>query len=240
MSTNISRIYPPQKRINLIIFTFLLWLLLVYLVIWPWIHKLDKFNTTTFSILAHTSALIWWIVLYWAFHHLSYQVFSLFKNETASQQTNVTLHSIALLYPTCDDFVEECCQSCLEQDYEHFRVIICDDSKSDKFKRVIDRFINANPSKCSVIRRENNKGYKAGNLNNAISNYVNEDWICIVDADQYLPRDYLSKLVKQIPKEESEIAYIQAANDILINNKSSYFQKALSNETHMTFGHKGG
>ncbi|MEZ4688148.1 MAG: hypothetical protein R3B47_19425 [Bacteroidia bacterium] len=41
---------------------------------------------------------------------------------------------IAILYTTCNDFVEASARSCMEQDYPNFRVYLLDDSASPEYQ----------------------------------------------------------------------------------------------------------
>ena len=206
-----------------------IWSILVFVVIWPWIHQFDRLDLTL-SVLAHISAAIWWLALLWALHHLGFQIGGLFSGKrTSTSKTNSRSPSVAVLYVTCDDFIPECCQSCIEQDYENFRVLICDDSRMPKYKEMVRRFYTEHASRCSLITRSTNKGFKAGNLNHAIGNYVTEEWILLVDADQLLPKNYLSQLVAKLPDtDDAAVAFVQTAHEAIVNQESSHFQVALS------------
>lgn len=104
------------------------------------------------------------------------------------------LPSVAIPYTTCDDFEHQCCQSCLDQDYSNCRVIVCDDSEEDKYKSFVKEFCSRRDVQCILVHRPDRQGYKAGNLNYAISNFVKEDYdyILLVDADQSVPRNFVT------------------------------------------------
>lgn len=222
-----------HKKPHVILCSVIVWGVLVIGVIWPWIHQLDRLDYA-FSILAHVSAAIWWSVLLWALHHLAFQLAALFSKKTVKPRTSSRLPAIAVLYTTCDDFNPVCCQSCLDQDYENYRVLICDDSKLPKYKSMVRNFCAEHPSRCSLITRSGNQGFKAGNLNHAIENYAKEDWILLVDADQLLFSDYLSQFVARLPDENSNVAFVQAAHEAIakaehsFREESSPFQISLS------------
>jgi cellulose synthase/poly-beta-1,6-N-acetylglucosamine synthase-like glycosyltransferase len=135
---------------------------------------------------------------------------------------------IAILYVTCDDFVESSCISCLQQDYKMINVYICDDSKKSEYKEIVARFCANNPD-IHLIKRPIDKGFKAGNINYAIKNFVQEEWILLVDADQYLPSNYVSQFVHKLPG-DSGVAFLQGAHEAQITSSSSIFQKVLSIE----------
>jgi cellulose synthase/poly-beta-1,6-N-acetylglucosamine synthase-like glycosyltransferase len=216
-----------KKQPYIVLMPFVLWCFFIC-ILYFWLIRVSR-EPVPFPWLAWINFSIWLIILYWTLHHISFQIVALFQNN--SRQPRIKHNSdIVILYLTCDDFIEECCQSCLEQDYKNCRVIICDDSKSEEFKKKVDGFYSVHQDKCIIVRRKEKTGFKAGNLNNVINNFVKEEWICIVDADQYLPKNYISKLICYIPDSSHTVSYIQSANNSYINVNSSFFQKFLSYE----------
>lgn len=233
-----------KKRAYIVLSILLIWTLLVVAVISPWIHRVDLLNVEL-SILAHVNAAIWWLILLWAFHHLAFQLCSLFKKKTARTRRKDPAEPppIAILYTTCDDLGSECLQSCLNQDYENFRVLICDDSKQDKYKERIETFVEDYekkyaPTKLTVVRRPTSQGFKAGNLNYAIEHEVQEEWILLVDADQILPANYLTEFAARLPEADTRehIAFVQAAHEAIKNEANSPFQTALAPEVWLYYG----
>ncbi len=221
-----------QKKPYLILLAIVVWGLLVVVAFWPWVHRYDISNSTL-SILAHISAWVWWIVLLWALHHLTFQLSSLFSKEAPARKKHSNQLEIAVLYTTCDDFNIASCSSCLYQDYQEFKFYVCDDSKKPEYKKIVEHFVGEHPGKCKLIRRPTNSGFKAGNLNYAIEHHVKEEWILLVDADQVLPPTYISDFVERLPDNDPEVAFIQAAQRSIVDGKNgneggSQFQKALS------------
>src|SRR5687768_14175648 len=100
---------PPSTRQAvvknplLIICPIVVWAILVFLVLWPWIHEIDS-RDHSLSVLAHISAFLWWLVLLWGLHHLFFQIGALFKKKSTSGRTNSKEPTVAVLYATCDDF----------------------------------------------------------------------------------------------------------------------------------------
>jgi cellulose synthase/poly-beta-1,6-N-acetylglucosamine synthase-like glycosyltransferase len=223
----------------LIICPIVIWAILVFLVLWPWARQIDN-RDPSLSVLAHLSAFIWWFVLLWGLHHLFFQIGALFKKKRIRSRTNSETPLIAVLYATRDDFNYGCCLSCLEQDYKRFSLYICDDSEKSQFKKQIDDFgrdHSRKGAKCEVIRRDIKKGFKAGNLNHAIKKIPDADWILLIDADQVLPRTYISDFVARLPqKAETNVAFVQAAHYANVKPKeSSYFQLYLSPEVSLYY-----
>jgi Glycosyltransferases, probably involved in cell wall biogenesis len=93
----------------------------------------------------------------------------------------------AILYLTMNDFREEAVLSCLNQDSDNFNVFILDDSDDRYCREKVDSFITRN-NQVRLIRRKARTYFKAGNLNNALSEiYKDYDYFAVSDSDGILP-----------------------------------------------------
>jgi membrane glycosyltransferase len=117
--------------------------------------------------------------------------------------------AVALLYTTCNDFVETSVISCVEQDYEHYRLYILDDGSNPEHRARIDAFAAAHANRVQVVRREDKRAYKAGNLNYALATVAREPFFALVDADEILPKNFLKALVPRI-QAMPDCGFIQA------------------------------
>jgi cellulose synthase/poly-beta-1,6-N-acetylglucosamine synthase-like glycosyltransferase len=106
--------------------------------------------------------------------------------------------AVALLYTTCNDFVERSALTCLNQDYPSFTVYILDDSSNPTFRSEVDRFAARHPDRVRVVRRPDRRGFKAGNLNHALRNVAKEPFFALADADEILPPDFLARLAPRL------------------------------------------
>jgi len=226
------------KNPSIIIVVLTVYSVLVYIVVkfWTYSKGIDDILITNLSLI---SAIIWWGILLWALHHTAFQLFSLFNNDNVKKnkgkkkiknKINVNQISIAIVYPTSNDLDKEALQSCIDQNFKNSHVYICDDSTSKIYKDEIDTIVKNNIEKCTLIRRNDKKGYKAGNLNNAIINFVKQDWICLTDSDQFLENDFLFKICKEIPENSQDTAYLQAKNEARITEDISKFQTVMKDE----------
>lgn len=126
---------------------------------------------------------------------------------------------VALLYTTCNDFVEASALSCVQQDYPHFTVYLLDDSTLPEFRARIDAFARAYPGIVRVVRRPNRRGFKAGNLNHALEHHASEPYFALVDADELLPRDFLARLVPYLAREPG-CGFVQANHRVNASQRS--------------------
>lgn len=126
---------------------------------------------------------------------------------------------VAILYTTCNDFVEESVRSCVEQDYPNFTVYILDDSSDDDYKMLVDSFAERFPNRVKVVRRPDRKAFKAGNMNHGLEKFAHEPYFAIADADEILPTDFLKKLVP-VMEADPKCGFVQANHRANPNSKS--------------------
>ena len=132
------------------------------------------------------------------------------KTPPAEAALPADVPAVALLYTTCNDFVEQSLLSCLRQDYRNFSLYILDDSSDPEYKAKVDAFAARHADRVRVVRRPNRKGFKAGNLNHGLTHAAfAEPFFALVDADEILPRDFVSRLVPRMLAEE-RCGFIQA------------------------------
>jgi len=118
--------------------------------------------------------------------------------------------SVALLYTTCNDFDEKSVLSCLAQDYANFKVYILDDSSDAELRLQIDVFALRYSERVVVVRRPDRRGFKAGNINHGLTHAATtEPLFALVDADEILPCDFLSRLVPRLLAHD-DVGFVQA------------------------------
>jgi cellulose synthase/poly-beta-1,6-N-acetylglucosamine synthase-like glycosyltransferase len=165
------------------------------------------------------SAAVWFMVTWWALHQLVFQLAALWPVQLAEvPQTPTEPVRFAVFYLACDDFIEECCRSCLEQNYpqDAYQVAICDDSRTDLYESAVRAWCARHP-RVRHVRRSSRRGYKAGNLNHAFRQVARDrcDWVVIVDADQVLPQNFLADMAPFLVAQPPEVAFVQAGRDPL-------------------------
>jgi cellulose synthase/poly-beta-1,6-N-acetylglucosamine synthase-like glycosyltransferase len=116
---------------------------------------------------------------------------------------------VALLYTTCNDFVEASAESCMDLSYANYTMYVLDDSSDALYRARVDAFAARHPGRVRVVRRADRQGFKAGNMNNALKTVAREPFFAVVDADEILPRDFLSRLVPRMLA-DPQCGFIQA------------------------------
>ena len=116
---------------------------------------------------------------------------------------------VAVLYTTCNDFVAASALSCVTLDYPNFTVYLLDDSSDPDAQARVDAFAREHADRVVVVRRDDRAGFKAGNLNHALARVAHEPLFAVVDADEILPRDFLTRLVPRLIA-DSTVGFVQA------------------------------
>lgn len=91
---------------------------------------------------------------------------------------------------------------------DKFKVYVCDDGKRNELKEVCKQY-NVN-----YITRNDNKGAKAGNINNAI-NIINGELFAVLDADMIPKKKFLNKTV----------GYFSNKNTAFVQTPQVYYNK---------------
>lgn len=117
---------------------------------------------------------------------------------------------VSVQIPTFNELAAiKCAQRCLEFDYpqEKFEIIIGDDSNDPAISSKISSFAEGKPQ-IKVVRRGNNIGYKAGNLNHMLGHSKGE--ILVLFDSDFLPEKNFLKEIAAPFQHDKKIAAVQA------------------------------
>lgn len=145
-----------------------------------------------------------------ASYYLVSFVFSKFPATKMPVAPMINCPAVAVLYTTMNDFQERAASSCVEQAYSNFRVFVLDDSTDPACRAAVDRFASKHAEGVTIIRRNDRKGYKAGNLNHALRTLEGRfPYFAVVDADNVLPTNFVGALLPYFTIDDT-IGYVQA------------------------------
>ncbi len=205
-----------KKSFALLALTFVSW---AGASLWSWnrySHTIPECGSVVSLFLKLLHAM-WMLLWLWGIHNFWHQTLSFLSrrrgdiappSDVAPSKED---QSVAVLYATCDDFDSEACESCLNQSHPGSRLIICDDSRDERLRRQIDEWASRHTDRVIVVRRCDHGGFKAGNLNHAISQFVSEEFIVLCDADEILPRDFVARMLSRFS--HSRTAFAQARHE---------------------------
>lgn len=111
---------------------------------------------------------------------------------------------ISIIVPVynADQYIERCIKSILSQIYSNIEVILVDDGSSDKSPIICDSYA-ATYSNIYVIHQKNAGVSVARNV--GIQNSQGE-WICLVDADDYISEHFIQELMELCKENNCECA----------------------------------
>jgi len=101
--------------------------------------------------------------------------------------------SIAIRNHNYGLFLEQCIESCLQQDYDPdlFEIIVVDDGSTDNCREILEKYQN----KITVILQENT-GMASAARKGILT--AKNDFICLLDSDDYFLPNKLSKVAERI------------------------------------------
>ena len=91
----------------------------------------------------------------------------------------------------CEKTLDEAINSILNQTYEKWQVIMCDDASSDKTYEVANKYVKQYPDKFILIKNDKNMGLNY-TLNHCLS-YADGDYIARMDGDDISTPDRFEK-----------------------------------------------
>lgn len=110
--------------------------------------------------------------------------------------------SIVVAVYNMEKYLRKCVDSCLNQSFQEFELILVNDGSKDTSEQIIDEYCNQYPGKIIKINKENGGLSSARNI--AFPS-VRGDYITFLDADDYYDKEYLEKLVNKAESEKLDI-----------------------------------
>lgn len=101
-----------------------------------------------------------------------------------------------------EKYIKDCIDSVINQDYKNLEIILVDDGSPDKCGEIAERY--ASSDKRIKVIHQNNSGVSVSR-NNALD-ISKGDYICIIDQDDIISKDYVSYFYNLIKKYNAEIA----------------------------------
>lgn len=169
-------------------------------------------------------------------YHLLCILVSIFCSKRYTFKESAKLEArVAILYLTCDDFSQEACQSILNQKNISFHLFILDDSISEEYQEAVSKWVRKQANSITLVRRNNRKHYKGGNINNWLEKYAKPNeyhYTLILDADQVIEPEYTWQMVNEI--QNTNLAFVQSSHSGRKDLREP-FQKLLSLQVDTTW-----
>lgn len=113
---------------------------------------------------------------------------------------NDELVSIIIPAYNVEKYIEKCVMSCIEQDYSNIEVIAVDDGSPDLSGEILDSI--AKKYNCLKVFHKKNGG--VSRARNYGMNHASGDYICFVDGDDFLEKDFVSYMMKIVKQTSSD------------------------------------
>lgn len=123
----------------------------------------------------------------------------------------------------CADTLGESIQCIINQSYENWELIMCDDGSIDDTYKVAEKYEKAMPDKVILIKNQKNEGLNV-TLNNCLK-YATGDYIARMDGDDRCSYDRLEKELNFL-KENPEF-------DIVSSNMTYFDDRGVFAQSHM-------
>lgn len=128
---------------------------------------------------------------------------------------------ISIIVPVynLDKYISKCIESILSQTYTYFELLLIDDGSSDTSGSICDKYA-AVDERIHVYHKKNGGVSSARNVG---LKYANGEWVCFVDADDWIENDFLKCCVESINTSDKNIDLLVAGYslDYLYNVRNS-------------------
>lgn len=108
-------------------------------------------------------------------------------------------------------YVKKCLESIKNQLFQNYEVIIINDGSKDNSQSIIEEFIKGD-QRFKLFNQEN-KGVSTAR-NNGLNEATGE-YVCFVDADDYIENNYLSRLLESIEESNSDLCICSVIHEKL-------------------------
>ncbi|MEQ8192035.1 MAG: glycosyltransferase family 2 protein [Candidatus Eremiobacterota bacterium] len=110
------------------------------------------------------------------------------------------LVTIAVPVYNVENYLDTCIKSLISQTYENIEIILVNDGSTDSSLKICNNYLCDN--RISIIDKKN-EGLSSARQ--AGIDKAKGDYICLVDSDDYLEKDFVEKMYSKISAEKSDI-----------------------------------
>ena len=116
--------------------------------------------------------------------------------------TGIKLVSIIVPVYGVEAYLSECVDSLLAQTYENLEIILVDDGGKDRSGEICDRYAERD-NRVRVIHKSNGGAASARNVG---IDAATGEYICFVDGDDLVEKDYVTHLWSALSREDADIS----------------------------------
>ena len=118
---------------------------------------------------------------------------------------------ISLIVPVynAEKTVEKCLGSIIKQSNPNWEIVVVNDGSTDSSLDILNRLAKGN-SKIKIINQENSGPGIARNIG---VQYATGEYIAYLDSDDYLDKDYIEIVLKEILSSNPDVVFIDAKTE---------------------------
>ena len=132
---------------------------------------------------------------------------------------------ISVIVPVynCEQYLDYCVRSIIEQDYSNIEIILVDDGSTDLSSNMCEEYAKED-TRITVIHKKNGG---LSSARNAGLRVATGDFLVYIDSDDYVRRDYISLLYSVIAEDNTDMVAccarkVATDQDFTVNNEHDY------------------
>ena len=102
------------------------------------------------------------------------------------------------------DYIKECLDSCLNQNFDDYEIICVDDGSKDDSPKILREYAERYPNKIKVYFKENSG---VSSTRNKGLEYISGDWIWFVDGDDCIAPNCIKVFAENIEPDDEFIVF---------------------------------
>ena len=102
-----------------------------------------------------------------------------------------------------EPYLRRCLDSLAAQTYQNLQIIMVDDCSTDHGPQIAQEYVDQDPERFILIRREKNGGLSAAR--NTGMDAATGAWLAFVDSDDWVTEDYISSMYEVAQADEADI-----------------------------------
>ena len=114
--------------------------------------------------------------------------------------------SIIIPFHNTEKYIEKCLDSIAKQTYKNIEVLLIDDGSTDNSRDICEKYVKLD-KRFQILTHKKNRG--TATARNTGLDFVTGDYICFIDSDDYVHKDFVSKLLSSAIKHKADIVECQ-------------------------------
>lgn len=115
-----------------------------------------------------------------------------------------------------EKYLSECLESLMNQTYSNLEIIVCDDESPDRCPQICDQYAKRD-KRFKVLHKKNGGAASARNMGLEVAT---GEFICFVDSDDFVDRNYIKQMVECMEINNADIS-VCAFSNVFVNYKET-------------------